>query len=254
MDICIVCGSNKVHFAADLNLAQCKKCGFIWQMVQDGTVLYDEQYFRKYLNYPVTEIAKLRVNEIKKFIAPHTGAVIEIGYGTGNFLMEMKRYGYKPYGVEINRYAWLHTREIQEIPRLGPWPESDCVAFFDSLEHSQEILTYLHLAFKSSPLVCISVPDTGNRNLVDFHKWRHYRPDEHFWYFNEKTLTKLLSSFNFILLNSSHVEDQMRQAPWPNNILTCVFGSRESRVLAELSNPIHTMVAERSKLVECGVS
>ena len=55
-------------------------------------------------------------------------------------------------------------------------------------------------------------------------EWKHRRPDEHLWHFNEKSIVNFFNESNFELVKVSNVEDVIRKGDYEyENILTCIF-------------------------------
>ena len=54
--------------------------------------------------------------------------------------------------------------------------------------------------------------------------WKHRRPDEHLWHFNEKSIEKFFNEMGYDMLYHSNVEDIIRISNDEHqNILTCIF-------------------------------
>ena len=75
--------------------------------------------------------------------------------------------------------------------------------------------------------MCISVPHCHNTNDEWFEKWKHRRPDEHLWHFDQESLVKFMRRMGFVLCSSSNLEDTIRKNndQTETNILTCIFRS-----------------------------
>ena len=58
--------------------------------------------------------------------------------------------------------------------------------------------------------------------------WKHRRPDEHLWHFNEKSIEKFFNEMGYDIVDYSNVEDMIRitKEEYPN-ILTCIFKKRK---------------------------
>ena len=225
---CIVCGSLSVRLNRALNLTQCGRCGFIWQYSTNGSVPYDLAYLNKYRSYPVDKLSQLRADFVESVAGANgNSSILDIGYGLGGFLKEMRRRGHPAYGLEVNPFAIGKNPEITDVEQDN-WPEVKCVTFFDSLEHLKLLVigAYLIAAVTVAPLICVSTPNVGERGILSLNEWRHYRIDEHYSYFNEATLTLLFARLGYRKIASSFFEDAVRKAPWKHNILTCVFRRR----------------------------
>jgi len=54
--------------------------------------------------------------------------------------------------------------------------------------------------------------------------WKHRRPDEHLWHFNEKSIETFFNEMGYDMVSHSNIEDIVRKTNevYPN-ILTCIF-------------------------------
>ena len=136
-------------------------------------------------------------------------AILDVGYNTGGFLKLALQYEYKPYGIEVNKYAIKQSPWIQNIS----WDEVGdidfkLVSFFDSLEHMRnlEVLRSMRTAF-----ILVSFPDVGDRDIEALKTWKHYRPNEHLFYFNRYTLKGLMNNIGYDLIVYENVEGPIRE-------------------------------------------
>ena len=108
------------------------------------------------------------------------------------------------YGYDINPCGihWLNKRCLFETP-YGPKQRIMCYTFWDSLEHipnPQKLLEKISIG----AYVFISIPifDT----LEEITKSKHYRPDEHYYYFTALGLFKWMLKYNFVLRRTYNFE------------------------------------------------
>lgn len=159
--------------------------------------VYDDAYFEKYQRYAQTELgARLTVARVALVARHFTGHLVDIGVGSGAFVNARPfTWGYdiNPAGV-----AWLKAQEKLWNPYRQP-----CLAmsFWDSLEHIPDFPKLLEQVEDS---VFISLPTfNGPREVVGS---RHYRKDEHYWYFTRWGLIKFMADLGWQLLEASDVE------------------------------------------------
>ncbi len=150
--------------------------------------VYGETYFQKYQEMDATPMAEqlnlFRCHMVMDNFPAQAKPVriLDVGIGGGGFLKSLlKRESMAPermevWGVDINPFAisWLQDRRM-----LGDLDSYyDLVTFWDSLEHFRD---------PSLPLACV-----GSRAIVSIPIFRdaehamaskHFRRDEHFWYF-----------------------------------------------------------------------
>ncbi len=96
--------------------------------------------------------------------------ILDIGIGSGAFV---KALDYA-YGFDINPYAVAWLKEVGKYK--DPYPV-DSMSFWDSLEH---IL-----------------------------RSKHFRPDEHCWYWTKQGLQRFMSNFDFSLLEYNLMETEI---------------------------------------------
>ena len=75
----------------------------------------------------------------------------------------------------------------------------------------------------------ISLPWCHNFSDEWFENWKHRRPDEHLWHFNQKSIEKFFNEMGFDMVVYSDIEDTIRKPSDEHpNILTCIFKKRKS--------------------------
>lgn len=160
---------------------------------------YDADYWRKYEGYAATELGKAltkaRVRLVRQW-AP-LRSVCDVGIGCGQFVEALDGacgYDVNPVGVEwlVNQGRWLD-------PRHNP---VDVLTFWDVLEHIPDPAPMLANArewvFVSLPIV----PGDGPPNVT----WKHYRPDEHCWYFTRDGLIGFMRAHGFACVEHNTME------------------------------------------------
>ena len=159
---------------------------------------YDQAYFDKYASYEGTVIEKA-LNEARvRFVKQHySGWVVDIGLGSGTFV---KAHG-KAYGYDINPAGvqWLKERNLYVEPR-----NIVAATFWDSFEHIENPADILDAV---SDWAFMSIP------LFDCHthvmRSKHYRKDEHFWYFTYNGICKFMELHGFEFVDFSRMETEV---------------------------------------------
>jgi hypothetical protein len=163
---------------------------------------YDAGYFAKYQGYAATaqgmRITAARVDLVNRFT---TGRVIDIGIGCGSFVevrgMQTGGYDIMAPAVEWlqERGAWVNPYECESVESLSFW---------DSLEHLHEpdvILSKIRrFAFMSLPIF------TGCQHIL---RSKHFRKDEHRWYFTESGLIKYMGRLGFEARSVCRMEEKL---------------------------------------------
>lgn len=152
-------------------------------------------------------------------------SILDVGYGNGDFLKAAQNVIPNCFGSDVSGYQVPDgVTYVEDIYK----DKYDVVCFFDVLEHFEDIYEIKKL---NTDFVLISVPQCHYVNDEWFENWKHRRPDEHLWHFNESALVNFFYEIGYELVLSSNVEDTIRKPTTElPNILTCLFRKRyESR-------------------------
>lgn len=151
---------------------------------------YDADYFAKYRGYADTDrgcaITRARVDLVGRYT---DGPVVDIGIGCGHFI---ESRGGQTTGYDVNPAAiqWLKSRNLyHDIERH----RADSATFWDSLEHIPEPDRVLAMVDRFA-FVCMPI----FRDLNHLMASKHYRQDEHYWYWTRKGLTRWMASRGFV--------------------------------------------------------
>lgn len=165
---------------------------------------YDDEYFRKYQGYAATEMGRritaARVAFVRRWSVP-SDSIIDVGIGCGDFVDVSRQAGLDMYGFDVSRpgVAWLEERGLFLDPMRAP---VDVLTFWDSLEHIPTAADYLRrvrsMAFVSLPIV----PGDGPPPL----DWKHFRRDEHCWYWTRDGLLNWMAAQGFAFVDESDLE------------------------------------------------
>lgn len=196
------------------------------QQIDVDLITYDLDYVNKsYVVYePLpTYMSYLRLGNIIGSLNSIPKSILDVGYGNGSFLKICNDIIPECYGYDISGYPIPNgCKRVDNI--LENYYE--VITFFDSLEHFENIDIVKNLKCK---YVCISVPNCHYYNDDWFYNWKHRRPNEHLWHFNEESLKKFMNRMGYELITSSNIEDTIRKNnKEETNILTCVFKKMEN--------------------------
>jgi hypothetical protein len=204
-----------------------------YSLTQDGVIKqinyeqfnYDYEYSDSRYSYfnDRGNILNLRLGYIIGSIGKIPESLMDVGYGNGDFLESCKNFIPNLYGNDIQP-AYPLTEGISFAPSITN-QYAEVITFFDSLEHFQDIEFVKNLQCK---YVIISLPWCYN-GLDDqwFEQWKHRKPDEHLYHFNEKSLESFMNRRGYDLINYCNLEDKIRidKNLYPN-ILTASFRKR----------------------------
>lgn len=159
--------------------------------------LYGDAYWQEYRARDETP-AGARLTAMRcAFVAKHwPGDVVDIGIGGGRFVRE------NPYasGYDINprAVAWLKAN--------GRWCDPyrsmvDAITCWDSLEHIHDPGPLLD---RVQRWVFVSIPIFAD--CEDVLRSRHFKKDEHVWYFTRAGLARFMRRFGFALVANNGME------------------------------------------------
>ena len=144
-------------------------------------------------------------------LAPRSGELLDIGCGTGNFLVAAQNTGYRVTGIELDRNAARFAKErlglecvlplaIAEFVEQFGQQKFDVLTFFEVLEHQTEPTEFLRsvkACLRPRGTIALSVPNrerwmTGP-DVLDY-------PPNHFLRWNAAALRRFLDTQGFEVL------------------------------------------------------
>ena len=177
----------------DDDLVLCPVSGWAYQREVGETVPYDSAYFDKCRGYEGKEIARAinsgRITLVDNFIGP-LAKVLDIGIGSGEFIA--RRAG-PTWGRDVNPAA------VQWLKNRGLWAPDDWsifsgFTFWDVIEHVPEPERYLAAIPRGRHLFA-SLPIFAD--LWKIRESRHYRPNEHLYYWTENGFVRWMDLHGF---------------------------------------------------------
>lgn len=159
---------------------------------------YDEAYWYKYQKMEMTDIGRklndARLEIVKRY---QWESLIDIGIGSGAFIKELDN----AYGFDINPSA------VEWLKAIGKYKEPepvDAMSFWDSIEHIHNPTDLLN---KCRKIVFISTPIYHSKEHI--LRSKHFRPDEHCWYFTKAGLIGFMDNFGFNCAEYSEIETEI---------------------------------------------
>ena len=144
--------------------------------------------------------------------APQSGDLLDVGCGTGNFLVASRDKGFRVSGTELDCSAASFAREKLSLENIFPFSiidfvaqypaaKFDVVTFFEVLEHQADPAAFLRSiasCLRTGGCIALSVPNrdrwlTGP-DVFDY-------PPNHFLRWNEAALRNVLQRFGFQILS-----------------------------------------------------
>lgn len=186
----------------DRDLVLCAHRGIAYQRnMARGRIQYDEKYFQNFKSYAGSSTERAlnagRCAMLRRH-APIGATVLDIGIGSGAFLLEARRAGFEAKGSDINPVAleWLETEGLHaSSPR-----DFDVVTFWDSLEHI-EIPDALLRRIKKNAIVLVAIPVFDDLRRI--RESKHYKPGEHLYYFTADGFVDWMAMRGFRCLEHS---------------------------------------------------
>lgn len=199
-----------------------------YKLTQDGVIEqinkeqfnYDKAYGDRYIPFSTKNIENLRLGYVIGSIGKVPTSLLDVGYGNGDFLINCKGFVKELYGNDVEP-AYELPDGINFVPNLLE-QEVEVITFFDSLEHFHDIEFVKDLKCK---YVIISLPWCYNGHDDEwFSNWKHRKPNEHIYHFDNKSLEKFMVRQGFKLVNYANLEDNIRvDKSLVPNILTACF-------------------------------
>lgn len=207
----IIKNYSSISFA---ELSWCQEEGIMFQTDMTRSVDYGVDYYEKYIKYEATDIAT-KLNEGRTTVTEkYCTSILDIGIGSGEFI---KSSQIEVFGFDINPVAvqWLKDQGIYRNP-YDQMPNVGGLSFWDSLEHIPNPNALLSL-LRHGQFAFISIPIFADLQKVKQSK--HYRPDEHYYYFTKEGMVKYMTDSNFKLIEIEDFEIKAGR----EDILTFVF-------------------------------
>jgi len=164
---------------------------------------YNKDYWNEYVRRAGTpmgeELTARRIALVGKWL-PVGQIVVDIGIGCGQFV-ETRGPGTWGYDVNPHGVRWLLDRDSW----WDPWfIEVNYATCWDSLEHMDRPDLFLqrvtHGVFVSIPIF---------RDKLHALQSKHFKPDEHFWYFTRDGLVRWMAAKGFELREENRMEEEL---------------------------------------------
>jgi len=228
-------GRDLLHgLPGDFPVRHCRDCGafYLSPRPTQGEIAY--YYPEDYAPHNIAAVADHRtawarwnlqyaMNKRLRAVSPYVrepGRVLDLGCATGNFLDNMRRLGWKPFGVEPNQSAAAYARErfgleifCGELEQAG-YPEGlfDLVTLWDVLEHlhnPHRTLMEVARVTKAGGMLAINVPNPDGIEARLFGPyWAGWDVPRHLMVFPRPTLLRMLATLGF---------DQVKVTSFINN-------------------------------------
>jgi hypothetical protein len=177
------------------------KLGIGYYPVEVGIKPYDQDYFNNFKRNAQTDLGKALMQARFDFVERHyQGTLVDVGIGSGAFIELRQSRGRTTYGYDVNPVGikWLKKRKANFNPYRASVP---AMTLWDVLEHIpnyQELLTGVQKwLFLSLPIF------TDVEHVL---RSKHFKPEEHCWYFTRDGLVLAMKACGFELISESNFE------------------------------------------------
>jgi len=148
-----------------------------------------------------------KINLIQR-VAPAKGELLDIGAGTGDFLVVAKKHHWDITGIEpsekargiAERKGIPFTTNIEDVPSHS----KDVITMWHVLEHVSDVrlqISELKRILKEEGVVFIAVPNFNSHDAKYYGEyWAAYDVPRHLWHFSKTAIEKLFAEHNMELV------------------------------------------------------
>ena len=172
--------------------------------VKDGIEPYNQHYFDRFGEQAQSDIGKKLMRARCAMVERHyQSELLDIGIGSGAFIEERQNWRGETYGYDVNPAGveWLKSRNLYRDPFAKNYP---AMSFWDVLEHIEDFRALLE---RIRRYLFVSLPIFKNGEHAC--KSKHFRPDEHYWYFTSDGFVNVIQSIGFKLIEENNIETQL---------------------------------------------
>jgi len=243
---CRICNSSNLKklILGKTELINCSDCGIYYQSCLPESDVISDYYKDKYKisGDEVYQTEKRRIfrlpeqveliSEIQNY-KPSPAKILDIGCDKGYFLDEARRYGYEVCGIEPSQSAREYCTKIgiivdESLDEISD--KFDVITMWHSLEHHLkplEAIKILNNYITKDGYLFIRVPafDSIWRKILG-HRWIWFQPQNHYFYFTYKSLTKILQLAGFEIIKLEHRKPNTRFTRKMNRLVNSLFGNK----------------------------
>jgi len=148
-----------------------------------------------------------KIKLIEQF-QPEKGKILDIGAGTGDFLVMAQKNGWKITGLEPSEKAKgiAMAKGVSFAEDLADMPDhsTDVITMWHVLEHVPDVeaqITELKRILKPDGVIIIAVPNFKSYDAQHYGKfWAAYDVPRHLWHFSKTAIKKLFGKQDLELI------------------------------------------------------
>ncbi|MFL1894447.1 class I SAM-dependent methyltransferase [Aquimarina sp. 2-A2] len=163
-----------------------------------------EKLYQAIKNYMLQK----KVNLINQRVSVK-GRLLDIGAGTGDFLIAANKEGWSTYGVEPNIEARniALTKNINLVDELSNLPvqKYDVITLWHVLEHIPDLdatFNQIQKYLDTNGILIIAVPNYKSYDATYYKEfWAAYDVPRHLWHFSKKSIKNISKEYGFELVS-----------------------------------------------------
>lgn len=163
-------------------------------------------FFEKIYHFVKKRAIKNKVKLINSY-HKNKGALLDVGCGTGDFLVEAQNQGWKATGYEPNEAAkkLTNSKNVSTIDDLVSLSANsfDVITLWHVLEHVpnlEEYIKNLKKLLKPTGTLIVAVPNYKSYDAIYYKRhWAAYDVPRHLWHFSKKSIKRLFSDVDMNL-------------------------------------------------------
>ena len=214
-----------------VDYAVCRNCELIFQYPLPEAHLLPTFYPKEYRNYlPVQKnlfsfFKTIQFNNLARNITKHLNKnvsdvkILDIGFGNGQFLLALKKLGYKKlYGCDFTdtMFPVLHDKELTlkagNIEECFPFDESfDLIIMNNVIEHflrPESVLKRCKERLNKNGKIILITPNTNALEFSIFGKyWAGFHAPRHTFLFNSKNIESFGKNLGFSQIYIEPISD-----------------------------------------------
>lgn len=221
---CELCGNDRWSQQLDgltdyltgetFSVCRCRSCGLAVTDPMPGEGVIARYYPARYRTERQKFTAGLRVKRRASAAGGPGGRLLDLGCGSGEFAVEMRRRGWETAVTEINphvldelRAHGIEAKSADDATRDGfaePFDVITCWHVLEHVEHPLALARWVRSQLKPGGVFQVAVPNVGSWQAATFGPdWFHLDVPRHRYHFTPPTLTRLLQEGGFDVVATS---------------------------------------------------